>query len=562
MEQTSHTIHAKIGQGILKKADQLFRNDDRGIFVELLQNSRRAVAARVDICIEEVSAKRCAVEIHDDGTGISDFEQLLTLGESGWNEDLKATEDPAGMGFYSLCLTGVEVWSGYQYAKISPEAFVGKEDAVVEVREPFVGGTRLRFSRSSSKESLAAAVTSAALFYPLEVRLNGEVLPRHDFLEGAIHREKIDGIEVGFATEFKRDWSYYGDGNNWNFYGARIREGFPELSCILSGDGQSTTLHARFNVLETGRIKLQLPDRRNIIQNDFLQGFFRKARAAAFRCFQKQPRHALSFSDWKEARELGIDLPEAECLLRTWQALAADTDSCQMFGEDEMCIVSDLSRVMLVDDLATNVHTLQGALHSGATLDYVLYRESAGFEGYSWYKTLPILLDVEVTIHDAPEVQPLPAQDVRPCKIDLALTVQQQEREDRIIELPAFLHVDSDEINSASFVAVQNSPWDNDQLAGPFSIEEFLIYATFESSDEGDSFDTQMDWYSREVELAVNEYFRGPRASLVALVQDGLKFNARTLALQLKVSQIRLTRSQTDEHKWEVELIGSKGQLL
>jgi hypothetical protein len=562
MQQTTHTIHARIGQGILQKADRLFRNDDRGTFVELLQNSRRADATRVDVRIEAVSAIQCVVEIQDDGTGIPDFERLLTLGESGWNEDLKATEDPAGMGFYSLCLSGVEVYSGYQYAKISPEAFVGKEDAVVEVRESYVGGTRLRFSRSSSKESLAAALRSAALFYPVDVHLNGELLPRHDFLEGAIHREVIDGIEVGFATAFTRDWTWFGDEQNWNFYGARIREAFPGLSGVLSEDGHSTTLDARFNVLETGRIKLQLPDRRNIIQNDFLQGFLKKARAAGFRCIQKQPRHALSFRDWKEAKELGVDLPEAVCLLKTWQALSADIDSYRMFGEDEECIVSDLSRVMLVDDLVTNVHTLQGALHSSATLDYVLYREAPGFEGYSWYQNLPVLIDVEVTIHEGPEAQLLPTEDARPNKIDLALTVQQQGQEDRIIALPAFVHVESEELNSVDFVAVKNSPWDNEQLAGPFSIEEFLIYATFSSSDEGDSFETQMDSYRREVEHAVNEYFRGPRASLVALVQDGLKFNARTLARQLNVSQIRLTRNPRDEHKWDVELFGAKGQLL
>src|SRR6202023_2452075 len=109
---------------------------------------------------------------------IRNFEQLLTLGESGWNEGTKATEDPAGMGFYSLCLSGVEVYSGHQYAKISPEAFVGKEDAIVELRDLPVQGTRLRFSRPSSKERLSAALRSAALFYPLEIRLNKEVLPR------------------------------------------------------------------------------------------------------------------------------------------------------------------------------------------------------------------------------------------------------------------------------------------------------------------------------------------------------------------------------------------------
>ena len=136
---------------------------------------------------------------------------------------------------------------------------------------------------------------------------------------------------------------------------------------------QPLSLHARFNVLETSRIKLQLPDRRGIIQTDFLKQFVHKARAAACRCLQKQQRHVLSFWDWKQARELGIELPEATSLLTTWSALAADTDSPQMFGHDETCIVSDMKRVLIVEDDLINIHTLQGALHSGAKLDYVLY---------------------------------------------------------------------------------------------------------------------------------------------------------------------------------------------
>ncbi len=564
MQQTSYTIHAKIGQGILQKADRLFRNDDQGTFVELLQNSRRAGARRVDVRIQEVSPGQCVVEIQDDGSGITNFEQLLTLGDSGWNQEINAKEDPAGMGFYSLCLSGVEVHSGNQSVKISPEAFLGKENSTVELHEAHVQGTLLRFPRKSSKEVLTGALRRAALFYPLEVHLDGEMLSRHDFLEGAIHREVIDGIEIGFATAFRYDWSYYDDDDNWNFYGAQIRESFPALVGILAGDAPTTRrpLHARFNVLETGRIKLQLPDRRSIIQNDFLHDFLKKARAAAFRCFQKQRRHALSFKEWKEARELGIDVPEAECLLTTWQDISADIDSPPVFGEDETRIVCDLKNVMLVDSDLTNVHTLQGALHSGAALDYVLYRESPSFEGYSWYQNLPRLIDVEVTIHDAPDAEHSPDQDSRPNKIDLALTAQQQGRDDRIIELPAFLHVDSDDLNSVSFVAVKNSPWDNEQLEGPFPIEDFLIYATFSSSDEGDSWDTQMDSYRRYVEQEVNQYFRGPRASLIALVQEGLGFDARTLAVELNVTQIRLVRDHVDDHKWLVELIGSDGQAL
>src|SRR5438046_1436338 len=113
--------------GILSKADRLFRNDVAGTFVEELQNARRAGASRVDITLESqpedltslgfagteaAGASFCVVTVHDDGDGIQNFQRLVTLGDSGWDQDTQATEDPAGMGFFSLCLSGVEVSSG------------------------------------------------------------------------------------------------------------------------------------------------------------------------------------------------------------------------------------------------------------------------------------------------------------------------------------------------------------------------------------------------------------------------------------------------------------------
>src|SRR5262249_28281745 len=149
MESRCYTIHARVGSGALDKADRLFRNDDTGTFVELLQNSRRAGATLVEVTITELDPSNISsvVTIHDNGRGIQDFAQLLTLWESGWDQTTKATEDPAGIGFYSLCRSGVEVFSGNQYCNITPEAFLGKASATVERRDDCVSPTPLPLSR-------------------------------------------------------------------------------------------------------------------------------------------------------------------------------------------------------------------------------------------------------------------------------------------------------------------------------------------------------------------------------------------------------------------------------
>ena len=66
------------------------------VLAELLQNARRAGASAVHVRYD-ADAKRLTVT--DDGCGVSDFQTLLTLGESGWSEAVRRTEQPFGLGF-------------------------------------------------------------------------------------------------------------------------------------------------------------------------------------------------------------------------------------------------------------------------------------------------------------------------------------------------------------------------------------------------------------------------------------------------------------------------------
>jgi len=183
----------------------------------------------------------------------------------------------------------------------------------------------------------------------MEVRLNGEILPHYDFLEGALHREMIDGIEVGFSTEFKYHFGYRE--LNWNFYGARIHEPFPDFKgIIVMLDQMPAALHARFNVLETAWVKLQLPDRRSVIQDPAFEEFVGKAKAAAYRFFATLDQHALPYANWREAKELGIPLREAAPILTTWHARPMEDGIEPVFGQPEQRLLSDMSSVMVVEE--------------------------------------------------------------------------------------------------------------------------------------------------------------------------------------------------------------------
>lgn len=559
MKSNCQTIRGKVNVAMLEKADRLFRNDDDGVWIELLQNARRAGATAINIAIEEVEPNvgPCLVTIQDNGGGIEDFQSLLTLGASDWSGETEAREDPAGMGFFCLCRSEVEIRSGTRRVKIAPSVFLGKGEAEVE-RVGFLRGTRIGFTRASSKAALVAALERVAEFYPVEVRLHGRPLDRHDFLDGALYRELIDGIEIGFATAFQWKWNYYSDGN-WNFYGARIRLPVAGITGLLDETKGVTplTIHARFNVLETAHVKLQLPDRRAIIEDEFLKRFIEKAHAAAYHFVQMQPRHALPFKNWREAKELGVELPESACLITSWHASPQDENVEPLFGYPQQRLLPDSSSVLLVERDLPNAHTLAAALAGGATLGATLYEEKPEYDGYSWYDRLPRIVDTAVFL-DGILYDDWAEAAGRPAKMEIEVTIDQAGQSPRRLRLPALIHVPSNDSNEIEFVAVRNSPWDNDDLAGPFSVNAFLIGATFCASDnygECDSWDTQMSYYEGEVERAVNSYFRGPRATLLALLRDAIGWDANRLVEQEGVQEIHFKRSAANKAGWEIELV-------
>lgn len=560
MSSNIETISGNVNAAILDKADRLFRNDDASVWAEILQNARRAGASTIEIWIEETQAPAdsCIVTVQDDGRGIGNFQDLLTLGKSGWNPETQVTEDPAGMGFFALCRSEVEVQSGSQFVRITPDVFLGRSVAHVQQLPESVRGTRFRFTRASTKAQMVAALHKTTEFYRLEVRLDGQPLPQHDFLEGAVYREMIDGIEVGFSPQFTRGDRNFQD-DNWNFYGARLHHAALQFTGMLKpGDLTPVTIYARFNVLETARVKLQLPDRRAVIEDESFHDFQRKARAAAYRFFQTQPQHVLPFKNWQEAKQLGVHLQEAACLLSTWHASPQDEYGEPMFETCEQRLLSDASNVILVDRNLPDEHTFEGALQCGAVLAGDLYREAPEFKGYSWYERQPRIIDTAVFLDGIP-YEEWTADRERPERIEVEITIAQAGESERHLRLDAFIHVDSDASvwNEACFVAVKNSPWDNDRLNGPFSVTAFVMSATFCPSDdsEADSWETQRDRYEEALQREVNGYFRGPRATLLAILQPAIDYEASRLAEEIGIAQIRFTRPAEGSHLWSVELV-------
>jgi hypothetical protein len=146
---------------------------------------------------------------------------------------------------------------------------------------------------------------------------------------------------------------------------------------------------------------------------------------------------------------------------------------------------------------------------------------------------------------------------VRPASIEVELRIEEAGQPDRTLYLPTLIHVDSNCANELSFTAVRQSPWDNDELKGPFSVSDFLLAATFCASDdaESDSWNTQREAYEEAIEREVNSYFRGPRASLTAILRKAIGWEASRLAEQIGIKEIRFKRADNGCTAWDAELL-------
>src|SRR5262245_31647632 len=113
------TIRAGVTQDILGKAEFFFNGSDAQRCIELLQNARRAGATCVTIACEPIDSPRpFRIVVSDDGRGIEAFENLVSLGGSGWQSEYAAAEDPAGVGFFCLKPMPVTVTSRGQRIRL------------------------------------------------------------------------------------------------------------------------------------------------------------------------------------------------------------------------------------------------------------------------------------------------------------------------------------------------------------------------------------------------------------------------------------------------------------
>ena len=401
--QDTTQIRARIHPRALDHMPLLFDATAPTVFIELIQNARRAGASRVDITIQPADSSIgndvLKVTVKDNGRGIADPSVLLSFGQSAWDEDLARRERAAGMGLACLARRGCSISSRAQTPRsrhatgwrmrLGPDHFLGKTTATVESDQtaPSPFGTYVTFRATESLNALRSAVTAVSRYAPLRVSFNGAELPRCDFLETALHRAEWNGVTLGVI---KSRHPIYSE-PNLNFYGLTLHARLPHVKSL---DGEIWTVRA--DVVDCQELELVLPVRKEAVENGFLQKLRNEARLAIYRALATaDPPPRFAYEDHVRAAHAGIDLPTPPIALRRWRPGTADVNEWR--GYTELVPLGPDSILVEYDADPPDTQTFFRTA-SRAKLAPKLFEADRRLVGYAWYNKLPRLTDVNTHI--------------------------------------------------------------------------------------------------------------------------------------------------------------------
>lgn len=236
---------------------------------EDVQNAQRAKATEVKVTVDRWGEK--TVTIENNGNVLTNPQALFSIAESDWDEEVRNSENPFGMGFFSNITVSnlINVHSGNTYITFDVEDMISTNDTEIKVEEidEYYDGFKLilrnfDFDTASEYKIQERVEVLGKYIHELDIYYNGELIEEKDLTEG-------DGSKYQFSVDDEncKGWIALGNnyswGNNVNvFYKGRLVAPLEGLA-YLKGD-----LHVSDKTLN-----LTSPDRKDIIKDEKLNVF-------------------------------------------------------------------------------------------------------------------------------------------------------------------------------------------------------------------------------------------------------------------------------------------------
>lgn len=509
------TVSTSVAPAAITKVTRLFNGTLYDVLNELFQNARRAGATSITLSTERQGAA-VRLSVIDDGIGIDEPEALVTLGHSAWDVEIVRREDPAGMGVFSLAGRQVEIrsWSPRHAAgwKLLIEAEDWETSNPVSLASCAIErGTAISFDLPAAwQNELGFAVARAALYFPLPVTLDGEALPRKDWLEGAEHIETTLGCRIGVFKTRSQPRPLEG----LNFHGILVASLLPRVTECRPAVFWSV----RIDIEDAPQLQLVLPARKEMVENAALEELRAAAKAAIYRAIEKSASHRLSFDDWREAADLGVMLPAADQRLYRWQPARAE-NAVTLVGE-----LVEASAACVMPEFGPEIaQPLDRALRSNSGFSEILAEPEPNFTGYGWYDDLPRLRNCAFIISaaggehrydDLTDYPDLASGRVEAITAEIAM--ERSGELDGFVKLPMDHFVAYDPcysygLEDAAIFLTRDSAADVEKLS------ELLKAICFDPSGDrdADSWDTQEENFMLEARLLAIGHLHDEDAALI-----------------------------------------------
>ena len=206
MQNQNTAVALKVNEKNLVRNLKYAFSNKATVLGELMQNARRAKASKIEFTMEGN-----VLTVVDDGIGITNMQNLLTIGESGWDAETLAEEKAFGMGWLSCLFAAqhVTVESRGKLLKFDVnDAIDFRQIEVKDAPAKSVSGTRLVLAGFEMNEhAVKAALSEKAKGFPITVSFNGEELERpytltsRDDAFTAVGHVSIRGLHFGHEDE-------------------------------------------------------------------------------------------------------------------------------------------------------------------------------------------------------------------------------------------------------------------------------------------------------------------------------------------------------------------------
>ena len=574
-------VEARIDADALSRVSRFYDASLDAILRELIQNARRAGAKRL-----HVAAGSNTLRLSDDGSGIADPQDLLSFGKSRWDDNAES-EDPAGMGFFSLAQGGCHVESLSKGAPgfaltLQPGHFTG--DVPKALVEPLHNlnddlprrrtGVTVSFKvpernqpQLQTPETLKNLVEAFAFYLPEDgpkVTVSCDSSPRRlhiarkDFLEEALHVKEWQNLRIGV---FKNPYGF--NETDVNFFGHLVDSG---LDLPMVRDTASFRWHVRVDVQKDALLRMTLPQRKSVVQDEATLALKEQALLAIYEAIARSDDPRPAFADWKAAREMGVDMPQHPPLVPVWLTMkekeqdgSPPASHWKPLPENGTlpCVVSpalETAKEATLREAFAYGQEENAQIHLLENVDRLL-------RGYPFYDALPHLHEMKVFYQpeenadwvdaDRPREENDQARHPKtPWRLQVGLRIAPQDAqltpdgayhtlETQYAASGETLYDAEDQAPGAYFmVARRNNNHDC------YRSEDFLVDAFFLEHDDlgADSYDTQEERFRNEALRVTRDYLESdPKKRLAAAIDDALRFAVPALYETNSETLVRFT---------------------